>query len=170
MIELRCNKDSIYRYLTHAMFFESRTKGFDATFTFKEQDHEYEGVHYTSMRKLYLEMEDPTEYLFAQEVLGSWDHWQKLCNSALVFEHIKKWREELEIKLKAKAIGAMVDTALTAGSKGTTAAKWLATGGFNSGKGRPTKADRERQAKIAAGVDKETESHLQLLKEHQSKQ
>jgi hypothetical protein len=149
------------------MFFESRTKGFDPTFTLKEQDHEYEGVHYISMRKIYIGMEDPTEYLFATEVLGSWDHWLKLCNSALIREHIDKWRIELEIKLRAKAISAMVDTATTAGAKGTTAAKWIASGGWKEGKGRPSKDAIKRELKIATKLDEETESHLKLLEDHQ---
>jgi len=75
-MELRCQKDTVGRFLTHAMFFETRIKnsGYEPTFTFKEQNHEYEGVIYTSMRRLYLEIADPTEYLFATEILGSWDH------------------------------------------------------------------------------------------------
>lgn len=139
MIELRCNKDPIGRYLTHAMFFESKTAGYEPTFTLKEKDHEYKGVKYLSMRRLYLEMEDPTEYLFAEQVLGSWDHWQRICASNLILKHIKQWREELATKLKARAIQAMIATATQDGSKGTTAAKWLAAHGWEEGKGRPSK-------------------------------
>jgi len=168
-MELRCQKDPIGRFLTHAMFFESRTKGYAPTFTFKEQDHTYEGVSYISMRRLYLEISDPTEYLFAQEVLGSWDHWKKLCNSALIREQIDKWREELEIKLRAQAIQAIAEVATTAGSKGTTAAKWIAAGGWHAGKGRPTKKQKEREMKIATQLDEETESHLKLLADYKKK-
>jgi hypothetical protein len=133
MIDLRCNKDSIGRFLTNAMFFESRTPGFKPTFTLKEFDHEYKGVHYISMRRLYLEMGDPTEYEFAIEVLGSWDHWLRLCNAPSVRENIDRWREELETKLRAQAVKSMIETATTAGAKGTTAAKWLATAGWKEG-------------------------------------
>jgi len=168
-MQLRCQKDSIGRFLTHAMFFETKTKGFDPTFTFKENDHEYKGVIYISMRSLYMEMSDPTEYLFAQEVLGSWGHWQKLCNSALIREQIDKWREELEIKLRAESIRAIREVATTAGSKGTTAAKWIASAGWRSGKGRPTKKEREHQMKVDSRLDNETESHLKLLAEHNNK-
>ena len=136
------------------MFFESRIKsqGYEPTFTLKEQDHEYEGVKYISMRRLYMGMEDPTEYEFATEVLGSWDHWLRLCNSPAVREHINKWREELEIKLRARAVKAMLETATTAGAKGTTAAKWLATAGWKEGKGRPSKAKVKGELKKAAQV------------------
>lgn len=166
MIELRCQKDSIGRYLTHAMFFETKTEGYEPTFTLKEKDHEYEGVHYLSMRQLYLEIADPTEYEFAQTVLGSWDHWQKLCNSNLIRQHIDQWRDELEIKLRSKAVKSLVDTAVFGGVKGTTAAKWLAAGSWNSGRGRPTKAEKQRQTKIATQVEEETSEHLKLLEEH----
>ena len=168
-MELRCQKDSVGRYLTHAMFFESKTAGFEPTFTFKEFDHEYEGVIYTSMRRLYMEMADPTEYLFAIEVLGSWQHWQKLCNSALIREQIDKWREELEVKLRAESIQAIHEVATTAGSKGTTAAKWIAAAGWRTGKGRPTKKEKARQMKIDARLDEDTESHMQLLADHKKK-
>jgi len=154
MIKLRCNKDSIGRFLTHAMFFETRIKasGYEPTFTLKEQDHTYEDIDYVSMRRLYLEMEDPTEYEFAITTLGSWDHWQRLCNSAAIFEHISRWREELETKVRAKAIKAMISTATNDGAKGTTAAKWLATAGWKEGKGRPSKAKVKGELKKAAQV------------------
>lgn len=154
MIDLRCQKDSQRRFLTNAMFFESRIKGngLEPTFTFKEQDHEYQGVTYISMRRIYMEMEDPTEYDFAMETLGSWDHWLKLCNSPAIREHIDKWRDELETKLRARAVKAMIETATTAGAKGTTAAKWLATAGWKEGKGRPSKARVRGELKKAAQV------------------
>ena len=151
-MRLRCNKDVQGRFLTFALFFETKTEGYLPTFTYKEEDHEYKGVHYISMRKLYLEMEDPTEYLFATEVLGSWDHWLKLCKSKTILEHIKHWREELAVKLKAQAIQAMITTAKVDGSKGTTAAKWLASAGWEEGKGRPSKA------KLAGEIKKATQA------------
>ena len=162
-INLRCNKDPIGRFLTHAMFFESKSKGYEPTFTTKEKDHEYKGTKYISMRRLYLEIEDPTEYLFAEQALGSWDHWQKLCNSALIFEHIKKWREELAVKLKARAIQAMIATATEDGSKGTTAAKWLASEGWLEGKGRPSKAKVEGAVKKAVRAVSNVESDAARL-------
>ena len=170
-MELRCQKDTIGRFLTHAMFFETRIKnsGYEPTFTFKEQDHEYEGVIYTSMRRLYLEIADPTEYLFATATLGSWDHWKKLCNSAIIREQIDKWREELEVKLRAESIQAIAHVATTAGPKGTTAAKWIAAAGWRSGKGRPSKEDKEMERRVTSKLDSETVTHLKLLEEHKKK-
>jgi hypothetical protein len=165
-VELRCNKDTLGRYLTHAMFFETKTAGYEPTFTLKEHDHEYEGVKYISMRQRYLEMADPTEYQFAIEVLGSWDHWQKLCNSSLIRTHIDQWRDELTIKLRAQAIQALVKSAVEGGIKGITAAKWLATGSWQSGRGRPSKVEKERKLKQETRLDAETESHIKLLEEH----
>lgn len=149
MAILENNKDTMGRFLTEALFYETRNKKYTATFTLKEKDHKVEDITYISMRRLYLEIEDPTEYLFAEQVLGSWDHWQKLCRVKQFMEYVSSWREELSTKLKAKAIQAMIATATEDGSKGITAAKWLASAGWEEGKGRPSKEKVEGKVKQA---------------------
>ena len=60
--------DSMQRPLTQSLFLELGYTDF-AIFTLKEDDYVYNDKTYISLKKLYLEMEDPTEYDFANECL-----------------------------------------------------------------------------------------------------
>ena len=146
-------KDTQGRFLTKSLFKETSTleqrKKFTPEFTLKEDDIK----GYKSMRKLYLSFEDPTEYKFAIEILGSWDHWKKLSNSSWFLEHVDNWRSELEVKLRSKGIITMTGLAVT--DKNKDAAKWLATGGWNTStikRGRPTKEEVEGERKTLARI------------------
>lgn len=157
--------------MTSQLFFETRVKsrvsdGVQPIFTLKEWDHEYEGVKYYSLRRIYIEFEDPGEYDFAMAVFGSWEHWKKLSNSALLKEHVAAWREELEIKIRSKALKAAIQTATTAGSKGQASAKWLASGEWKRKPGRPSKQDIAKQARIEAGIEDDVAEDMERLGLH----
>lgn len=84
----------------------------------------YPEFYYWSLRRLYLEAEDPHEYQFATNIFGSWDHWQKLTQSSFFTPYIEAWREELSIKLASKGVLGLLNKA----SDGDVAAnKFLAS-------------------------------------------
>ena len=155
-------KDDQNRYLTRALFKETSDlmsrKKFSPEFTLKE--HDIKG--YKSMRALYLSYDDPTEYTFAIEVLGSWDHWQKLSNCTwFKDDYLEPWRFELEIKLRAQGINVMKGLAL---DKNKDAAKWLAQGGWGATKrGRPSKEEVEGERKIRARLKDDIEADAERL-------
>lgn len=143
-------KDSMGRYRTLSLFYETNTSAETPVFTLKPKDTH----NYISMKRLYLEYADPTEYSFAIAVLGSWEHWQRLSNCDWFQKHVVEWRDELEVKLRSEAITEMRDLAMS-GNK--DAAKWLADRGWNKHKvGRPTKeevqSERVKAARIADGL------------------
>lgn len=155
-------KDDQGRFLTRALFFETsgiagtRTK-YPPPFTLKEQDYK----NYKSLRQIYLSYEDPTEYSFAIDVFGSWDHWDKLQNSDWFIPHLEEWRLELETKMESKGIQRMVELA-EKDDKGP-AAKWLASKGWKEGtkRGRPSKeevkGERKRQAKVYKDITEDAD-------------
>ena len=51
--------------LTQSLFLEIGYTDF-SVYTLKDQDYEYNDKVYPSLKRLYLEMEDPTEYEFAR--------------------------------------------------------------------------------------------------------
>lgn len=159
-------KDTGGKWLTLALFWEYRHDRYTPSFTTKEDDYEVDGVKYLSLRKLYMEYSDPKEYLFAKEVIGSWDHWQAICNSYKLRSHIQEWREELEVKLSAEALKAMIISAKTDGSKGVAAAKYIAERGWMKRAGRPSKEEVERERKIAAGITSEIEEDAKRIGIH----
>jgi len=143
-------KDNQGRYKTYSLFLE--TKAFstvrdEAVFSLMDEDREVDGKVYPSLKKMYLEAEDITEYLFVTEVMGtSWEHWKRLCKNKAINKHIFEWREELEIKLRAKGIKSAVDLA---DGGNYSASKFLADRGWldkNSKKQDTTKDKVKEEA------------------------
>lgn len=133
--------------LTQSLFLEIGYTD-QSMYTLKEEDYMYEGKLFPSLKRLYLEMEDLTEYEFANTYLLGWKHWKRLCENKLIRKHIDEWREELELKVRARGIKEAVRAAEAGGFQ---AAKWLADRGWaQRPAGRPSKEEIEREKKIHA--------------------
>ncbi|HET8689243.1 MAG TPA: hypothetical protein VFM18_21740 [Methanosarcina sp.] len=144
--------DNAGKPLTQSLFLEL-TYNEKAVYSLKEDHCEWEGKIYPSLKRLYLEIEDPTEYEFATKYLLGYKHWKRICENKQLIRHVEEWREELEMKLRSKAVKNML---LSAQEGNYQAAKWFADRGWsNKGAGRPTKADVEREKKFQARVDSE---------------
>lgn len=147
-------KDSTGRPLTQSLFLEIGYDTEKAIYTLKDEDHEYKGHTYYSLKQLYLEMEDPTEYEFANTYLLGWQHWKRLKANKLLSKHFEEWEEELELRLRAQGIRAAIDQA--ADDKGFQAAKWLADKGWQKNSvGRPSKHEKLREERMQAKLDDE---------------
>jgi hypothetical protein len=127
------------RKRTASLFYE--TNQTDAIPIFNllyEWDITKKGVKYISMKKLYMECNDPTEVIFVEKYLIDWNHWVRLQNSKLIGPHIEEWREELSMRIRSSAIQTQIKLA-EGGNQ--NAAKWLATKGWESKpKGKTKKA------------------------------
>ncbi len=144
--------DSGGKPLTQSIFLEVGYSD-QAVYTLKEEDHEYKGKLYPSLKRLYLEMADVTEYEFANTYLLGWRHWKRLCENKLLRKYIDEWREELELKMRAKGVKEAIRAAEAGGFQ---AAKWLSDKGWDQrGAGRPSKAEVEREKKFQARVSDE---------------
>jgi hypothetical protein len=153
MIEKKKMLDSAGKPLTQSLFLEIGYTDL-AVYTLKDEDHEHKGVVYPSLRRLYLEEEDPTEYDFAVKHLLGWRHWKRLCENKVLRKYIEEWREELEMKLRSRGIKEVILQA--SNEKGFQAAKWLADRGWDTRKaGRPSKEEIEREKKFAARISDE---------------
>lgn len=147
-------KDSTGRPLTQSLFLEIGYDTDKAIYTLKDEDHEYKGNTYYSLKRLYLEMEDPTEYEFANQYLLGWQHWKRLKANKMLSKHFEEWEEELELRLRAQGIRAAIDQA--AEDKGFQAAKWLADKGWQKNSvGRPSKHEKLREERMQAKLDDE---------------
>jgi hypothetical protein len=144
--------DSMGKYRTQSLFLELGYNE-EAVYTLKDQDHEHNGTIYPSLKRLYLQEEDPTEYQFASKHLLGWKHWQRMCENKIIRKHIDEWREELEVKLRSQAV---LDVISQARAGTFQAAKWVADRGWTQrGAGRPTNADIEHEKKIQARISNE---------------
>lgn len=146
--------DTMGRPLTQSLFLECGYNVQYAVFTFNDEDKLYEGKVYPSLKKLYLECEDPTEYQFAKKHLLGWSHWKRLNENKMLREHFDEWREELEVIMRCDAIQSIRD--MTADGSNFQAAKWLADRGWDKrGAGRPSKAELDRSNRIDAKISDE---------------
>lgn len=150
------------RYKTLSLFLEIAYDK-DAIYTLKGYDHTHDGKTYISLKRLYLEMADPTEYEFASKYLADWDHWQKICNNKRLALEVEKWRYELELKLRAEGVQRILKSARSKGN--WLAAKFLAEKGWElRSAGRPTKDEIERETKIQAAIQSEFEEDIVRLR------
>ena len=157
-------RDHIGSYRTQSLFLESNKSRLDPIMTLKELDWEWKGRLLPSLKKMYLDLADPTEYSVAIEVFGSWTHWNRILENKLIRTEIHKWREELEIKLRAEGIKALRATAKEEGSKGTAAAKFLADRGWDKRKaGAPSKEETVRERKVQAAVHNDLEEDAERI-------
>lgn len=137
-------KDSVGNYITQSLFLEVGYDTEKAVYTLADTDKEYKGVIYPSLRRLYLEEADPTEYHFSVKYLWGWEHWQKICGNKMLLAEIEKWRSELEVKLRAIGVRDIIAQSGTT----MTAAKWVADGQWRANTGRKgkTKAQKAQEA------------------------
>lgn len=155
-------------WLTIGLFYElagqNKSK---ALYTIYEKDREVDAKTYLSLKNKYLEMEHIPgfEYDFANKYLGGWSHWLRLQNATKsLSDMIQEWKDELEIKLKSRSARAIINTSFDESPTAFQANKWISDKGWIPQKGRPKKADIQREAKIAAGVEKEISDDLERIR------
>lgn len=148
-------KDSQGRFLTQSLFLEAMYNTDYAVYSLSDEDKLYDGKVYPSLRRLYLNCMDPTEYEFANKYLWGWEHWQRLCANKSLMEEFEKWRDELEVKLRGQAVRQI----LASGIDNFSAAKWAADGKWKEQKvGRPSKEEKAIERKKRERIADELES------------
>ena len=156
-------KDHLGAWRTQSLFFElNKTNMDDAVFSLKQYDLIKPNKTYPSLYLLYMQYNDPTEYQFATEVLGSWSHWQKMLNNKQIREKVEEWRAEVEVRMMSDSIKNMV-RAGREGVKGIAANKYIMEKGWLKRAGRPSKEEVEREKKVMLKFDKELDEIFEGL-------
>ena len=139
------------RYLKGLFFETTNSDKSTVVYTLKDEDHE----GFPSLYRLYMEMEDPYEARFARTHLDGWEHWKMLCECTWFQPVVARWREELELMIRGRAL-VNVQTIAESESKSALAAnKILLEGGWKdkaatNGRGRPKKPTDVKQEKVIA--------------------
>ena len=161
-------KDPIGNWRTLTLFFEtsrpSTKANFTPPFTLKDADHtDKDGVVYKSLRKIYIESEDPTEYSFAMKVFNSWDCWVAIKKNALIMQTINKWRDELEVRLRSKGVTTLIEDAASDKSRSKiSSSKYLSEKGWmdEDKRGRPSKKKIQEEALKISRVKEEVDADI----------
>lgn len=133
-------------YYTRALFFEMTSDKTFCLYTLKDEDHEVDGHIYPSLRRLYLELGDETEYLFAEKYFLNYPHFQKLLAVDWFVNAIEGWRHELKLKNTALGLKVLQEKAAAGDVR---AAKDLVTRPWEKsspGAGRPSKKAIQQEA------------------------
>jgi len=143
-------------YRTQSLFREyRRSDSVDyVPYTLKEKD--YDG--YISMYRVY--MQSDTEYESAKTLLGSWKHWEVLCEAPCFRKHIAAWRKERDIRDAAIGKVALIRAAKEGN---TSAAKSLVDLATKRKAGRPSKDEVEGEKKKQAAIETKVSSILDRM-------
>ena len=165
-------KDTMGRWRTNSLFKETNTDESKYTSVFTLADEDTDGR--ISMRRIYMDANDPTEFLAAKQLFGNLECWTNLCKSSFFKPHLTKWRAELQRRIQSRAV-RVVEEAAKFGKINATqlnAAKWLATQEWEDNKivtnkrppGRPPKVtDPSELLREGLRSDKETEEDLDRI-------
>lgn len=149
-------------YFTRGLFREKAWENPEsaATPVYTLQDEDIDG--YKSLYRLYMEEEDITEFVFANKYLANNFHWEKLCNVEFFKPYVERWRKELRLKLKARALEAIVKESKDPNSKNYyVAAKYLAEQAYdNNAESRRAKAGRKSKQDIREEAERLNSSNL----------
>lgn len=148
-------------YQTKGLFYETTLPDerpeFGTSWTLKEKDLIVGDKIYRSMKRVYLDMEDVTEYDFAMATLGSYKHWERLVESPIIRKHIDQWRKELNLKLKARAMKAIINAATVDEKSSFQAMKYLADNEYldkKAKRGRPSKEEVSAELRREVEINK----------------
>ena len=150
---------------TNALFKELDVQNLGVyLFTLGHVDLEEDGKVIPSIRKAYLELEDPTEYEVATMFFESWAHWKKVRDSSRLQVHIDEWREELEVRMRSKGLKGIMDKMYTGdyqASKYLADKGWVAKG--ERKRGAPSAAEKISIARKSAKVLGLVDSHWERM-------
>ncbi len=151
--------------LLRGLFYETILGDKDSVvYTLKDSDHK----GYPSLYRLYMELEDQTEFVFANTYLDGWEHWEMLTECNWFRPYAARWRKELELKLKARYLAQVKQASEGDSPQAVQNAKYLLEKGWDkkdqtsSGKrGRPSKdeilMEATRLAQTKSRIDEDFE-------------
>lgn len=159
--------DTMGRPLTQSLFLEVGYNTQFAIYTLKDNDFHYKGKDYPSLKRLFLEHEDPTEYDFANTYLLGWNHWKRLNDNKMLQDHFEEWRQELELKIRSQAVRDVMSICSENSQGSFQAAKWLADKGWDKrGPGRPSKDEVEHEKRVAEHISAEFSGDIARMSEY----
>lgn len=157
------------RYLKGLFYETTPSDKSSVSYTLKDWDHTVDDVVYPSLYRLYLSKEDLTEYEFANEYLDGWEHWEMLTNCSWFKPYVDRWRKELSLKIKARALNRLKAEASSSSKNAFLANKYLVEKGWvekensSHGRGRPSKDEVKAAAKEIAITDRRIEDDFARL-------
>lgn len=157
------NPVSNQRFLKGLFFETTLADKSTVVYTLKDVDHE----GYPSLYRLYMELDDPTEWKVSQELTDGWEHWEMLCNCTWFKPYVERWRKELYLRMQSQALHRIKTEAKTGSKESFGANKYLLEKGWEpkatNGRGRPSKEEIAKQAHEIARTDSQLSEDFKRL-------
>ena len=153
-------KNSQGSFFTTGLFFETCNGVKDhVMYTLKDHDRD----NYPSLRLLYIDTADDTEYTFATTHLGGWSHFKLLQSKGFFMDYLSKWREELQAKNSSVLVSTLREKALKGDARAAQylLEKWA----DRSPVGRPSKESVLKEARKISRDHDDIEADLNRMKE-----
>lgn len=112
-------------FFLNALFIEKAQTEETALYSLKDADVWRGTSCYPSIRRLYQEMNDPTEYSFATKYFQSFEHWNLLCQCPWFKPILQEMRLSLQASLKSLAWGKIIQIAKSSDKDSFTANRYL---------------------------------------------
>ena len=140
-------------HLTKALFYEKASVKTNVLYTLKDKDITIDSkAVFPSLYRLYMEMEDITEFNFAETYFENWEHWQLLCSLSWFSFRAERFRHDLELKLKSQALAHIIAVSRSSNRDAYGASKYILEKGYEkkraSSVGRPSREQIHKEAKI----------------------
>lgn len=123
-----------------------------------------------SLYRLYMDSEDLTEWEFAQAHMDSFEHWEMLCQCTWFQPIVERWRRELALKLKAKALRRLMIEAESDTKNSYAANRFIIEKGWAgeetkgaTKRGRPTKAEVHKATQAIIQTNSRTDEDFERL-------
>ncbi len=155
-------------FLLQSLFLEGTFLLGHEIYTLARNDRKKNGVTYPSLRRLYLETEDPTGYQFALKYLDGYEHFLRLKESSFFKPHLKEWEEELSVLLQSRAIAGILQTAREDSRDGQIARKYILDTLYKkprttkAGLIKSTQAQEDQDLSRLLGLDKKPASRKEI--------
>jgi len=157
-------KDSNNAPLTQSLFVETNGTSKDPIMTLGDNDLKMGDKTIYSLKKIYMEEQDPEEYKVAMRIFGSWAHWKRLLDNKKIMKYIRMYREELDVSIRSNAVRSLIASATQEGVKGISAAKYIAEKGWKKRKaGAPSREEVKHELKVQTDMDSELEEDMKRL-------
>lgn len=118
------------KWLIDGLFLESTQNGDEGClYTLQPWDKRKNGKFYPSIHKLFVEMEDVSEWNFANTYFDGYQHWLLIKSKPWFKEYYQKMVEELNAKIAGKSVKRMLEQ-MEAGEASQSTLAYLANKGY----------------------------------------
>ena len=143
------------RYLKGLFYEQTGADKSSVVYTLKDIDHN----NYPSMYRLYMELDDPTEWKVATTLVDGWEHWEMLTSCSWFKPYVDRWRKELEVRMRSIALNRIKTESKISSKDSFMANKYILEKGWEpketstSKRGRPTNDEIKKAANEAASAE-----------------